>query len=77
MNHSAATTNIEGSLIIYMVYVVRTLDTIAGHHVGVTVAVHGIIVIVTLCISEVSCRRVGEAVALRASVPLTGEFRLT
>lgn len=62
---------------IYMVCVVVTLDTVARHRVGVTVAVHGIIVIVTLCISEVSCRRVGEAVALRASVPLTGEFRLT
>lgn len=32
--------------------------------------------IVTFCISEVSCRRVGEAVALKVSVPLTGEFRL-
>lgn len=31
----------------------------------------------TLCISEVSCSSVGEAVALRVSVPLTGEFRLT
>lgn len=34
-------------------------------------------VILTLCISEVSCSSVGEAVALRVSVPLTGEFRLT
>lgn len=34
-------------------------------------------VILTLCMSEVSCSSVGEAVALRVSVPLTGELRLT
>lgn len=30
----------------------------------------------TFCISEVSCNSVGDAEALRVSVPLTGEFRL-
>lgn len=35
------------------------------------------LVVLTLCISEVSCRSVGEAVALRVSVPRTGELRLT
>lgn len=35
------------------------------------------VMVLTLCISEVSCSSVGEAVALSVSVPLTGEFRLT
>ncbi len=33
-------------------------------------------VTLTLCISEVSCSSVGEAVALRVSVPLPGHWRV-